>query len=276
MTSATSENASRENTVTEYRAGAPVRRRRRGGLTALLAIVVVLAVILVVADRVAAQAAERELAAQVTQELAARDVSYSSLDVGIGGMPFLTQVARGRYDEIAIDMAQVQLPAGDARAATLPNLHVVATGVDADARELAEGTAKVVASQVTGTAVVSYQTLQDLIDLSQYRLSNVIFGEENGALRVEGTATVAGISLPLVAVADVTVVDGVISVRLRDAKAVGVEVPQVAKNYLDDLVNQNLTARLPALPFGLTLDRLTVAADGLAITATGHDVPLVS
>jgi hypothetical protein len=271
MTSAT-----RENTVTEYRAGAPVRRRRRGGLTALLAIVAVLAVILVVADRVAAKAAERELQAQVTEELAARDVAYSSLDVGIGGMPFLTQVARGRYDEITIDMAEVQLPAGTAHAATLPDLHVVASGVNADARELAQGTARVVADQVTGTAVVSYETLQGLIDPSQYRLSNVIFGEENGALRVEGTANIAGITLPLVAVADVTVVNGVISVRLRDAKAVGVEIPQLAKNYLDDLVNQNITARLPALPFGLTLDRLAVAADGLAITATGHDVPLVS
>ena len=275
MTSAT-ENASRENTVTEYRAGAPVRRRRRGGLTALLAIVAVLAVILVVADRVAAKAAERELQAQVAQELAARDVAYSSLDVGIGGMPFLTQVARGRYDAVTIDMAQVQLPAGNTPAVTLPNLHVVATGINADARELAQGTAKVVASQVTGTAVVSYQTLHDLTDLSQYRLSNVIFSEENGALRVEGTATVAGISLPLVAVADVSVVDGVISVRLRDAKAVGMEIPQLAKNYLDDLVNQNITARLPALPFGLNLDRLAVAGAGLAITATGHDVPLVS
>jgi LmeA-like phospholipid-binding len=267
----------RENTVTEYRAGAPVRRRRRrGGLTALLAILLVLGAILVVADRVAAQAAERELQSQVVQELAARQVAYSSLDVGIGGVPFLTQVARGRYDKITIDMAEVQLPAGEARAATLPDLHVVATGVNADARELAQGTASVVADVVTGTAVVSYQTLQDLIDLSQYRLSNLIFSEENGGLRVEGTASIAGISLPLVAVADVTVVDGVISVRLRDAKAVGVEIPQVARNYLDSLVNQNLTARLPALPFGLALDHLSVAGPGLAITATGHDVPLVS
>ena len=270
MTSAT-----RETIVTEYR-GAPVRsRRRRGGLTTLLAVVAVLAVLLVVADRVAAQAAQRELKAQLAQELQAREVGYSTLDVGVGGVPFLTQVARGRYEEITIDMANVSLPAGGGTAATLPDLHVVATGVNADAQKLVQGTATVTADQVRGTAIVSYQTLHDLIDLSQYRLQDLTFGEEDGALKASGTANIAGITLPITALADVTVVDGVIQVQLRDARAVGVEMPQVAKNYVDGLVNQNITARLPALPFGLSLDRLSVVASGLAITATGHDVPLV-
>jgi len=40
-------------------------------------------------------------------------------------------------------------------------------------------------------------------------------------------------------------------------------------------VNRSISARLPQLPFGLTLDRLNVTTDGLAITATGHEVPLV-
>jgi len=271
MTSAT-----RESTVSEYRSGRPVRRRRRGGWTALFLTLVVLAVIAVVADRVAAQVATKQLRAQIVQELDARDVAYSSLDVSIGGVPFLTQVLRGRYDQITIDMAQVSLPTGAGARAILPNLNVVATGVNADAQQLAQGTAKVTADQVTGDAVVSYQTFHDLIDLSQYRLSDLAFGEENGALRVDGTANIAGFTLPLVALADVTVVDSVITVHLRDARAVGVEMPQLAKNYLNDLVNQNITASLPALPFGLSLNRLVVTTAGLAITATGHDVPLVS
>jgi hypothetical protein len=275
MTSAT-----RENTVTQYRSGAPVRRRRRGGLTALLAVVLVLVVLAVVADRFAARAAENELHDQLAQELVAREVSYSSLDVGVGGVPFLTQVAAGRYEKITIDMTAVRLPAGDGKAATLPSLHVVGTGVNAAAADLVNaaggGTAKVTADQVTGTAVVSYPTLQELADVARYQLSNLTFGEQGGALKARATATVAGFSLPLAATADVTVVDGVIQVHLRDATAVGVEVPQFAKDYLDGLVNSTITASLPALPFGLTLDRLSVAPDGLAITATGRDVPLVS
>jgi hypothetical protein len=250
-------------------------RRHRGGWVTLLAILLVLGAILVVADRAAARAASRELQDQVAQELVSHDVSYSTLDVTIGGVPFLTQVAEGRYDEITIDVTDVRLPPDAAQGATLSSLHVVATQVNADAAELVQGTAKVTADQVTGTAVVSYQTLTNLLDLSNYSLSDVTFTEDRGGLRAEAKATVAGLTVPISAVADVTVVDGAIQVRLRDAAAVGIEVPQVAKNYLADLVNRSITARLPQLPFGLVLNSLTPTANGLAIAATGHEVPLV-
>ena len=85
-------------------------RRRRGGLGILFTIVLVLLAIAVVADRVAAQAAERELRSKVVQELASRNIGYNSLDVNVGGVPFLTQVAAGRYDEITIDLTDVTLP----------------------------------------------------------------------------------------------------------------------------------------------------------------------
>jgi len=267
--------STRESGVSQYAPARPVRRRRRGGLTLLLSFVLVLLTIGVVADRVAAQAAERELHSKVQQELVARNVGYGSLDVNVGGIPFLTQVAAGRYEEITIDLTDVTLPPGATRGAHLPGLHVVATGVTADAKELVQGTAQVAAEQVTGTAVVSYQTLSELLDLSRYSLSDVVFSEDAGALRVDAKANVAGLSLPIMAVADVSVVNSEIQVKLRDATAVGVQAPQVAKNFLDNLVNRSITARLPELPFGLTLDRLNVTTDGLAITATGHEVPLV-
>ena len=263
-----------ETGVSQY--DVPVRRRpRRGGFGLLLSILAVLAVIAVVADRVAAQAAERELRTQVQQELVARNVGYASLDVNVGGLPFLTQVAQGRYDRITIEVTDVTLPPGATRGAHLPALHVVATGVTADAAKLVQGTAQVAAEQVTGTAVVSYQTLSELLDLSKYSLSDVVFSEENGALRVDAKANVAGLSLPIVAVADVGTLDGAIQVKLRDAQVVGVQAPAVAKGFLDNLVNRSITASLPELPFGLTLDRLSATTDGLAITATGHNVPLV-
>jgi len=41
-------------------------------------------------------------------------------------------------------------------------------------------------------------------------------------------------------------------------------------------VQRSVQARLPALPFGLKLQAVTVRPDGLAITAAGVDVPLVS
>jgi hypothetical protein len=251
-------------------------RRRGGGWMTWLAVFLIIGAIAVVGDRVAAKAASNELESRIQSELVARNVAYSSLQVEVGGTPFLTQVAQGRYDSITIDMTDVRLPAELGRGATLPALHVVATGVNANAADLVGGTASVVADQVTGRAVVSYTTLSSLIDLSQYQLSAVTFSDENGALKATASATVAGVTLPFAATADVSIQGGQIAVKLRDAKAVGIAVPQVAKSFLDGLVAKALIARLPALPFGLALDGISVASDGLAISATAHNVPLVN
>jgi hypothetical protein len=262
----------------------PVRRRRRGGggWAALFAILLVLAGVAIVGDRVAATAASNELRSQLASDLQQRRVGYQSLDVAIGGFPFLTQVAEGRFEEITIDMTDVQLEAAEVGGAsgavvTLPTLNIVATGVVTDSAGLIRGTpTQVTASQVRGSAVVSYQTLNTLVDYSQYRLQNVQFTSTDGALRAEGTANVIGIEVPLTAVADVTVVDGQFQVNLREITAVGIEAPGVVRNYLDDLAQRTVTARLPDLPFSLTLNDVSAAPNGLAITATGHDVALVA
>ena len=69
----------------------------------LLILVVVLGGLFVAADRIAAYAAERTIASQAKKELVARDItSPSDPTVGVGGFPFLTQVAQGRYDKITI------------------------------------------------------------------------------------------------------------------------------------------------------------------------------
>ena len=63
--------------------------------------------------------------------------------------------------------------------------------------------------------------------------------------------------------------------KLRDLKAVNLPAPTVLQDYLSNLAQQSVTAQLPKLPFGLTLDQVTVGADGLAVSATGRDVPLL-
>jgi hypothetical protein len=267
----------RERRVVED--GYEVRRRRRSGWPALLAILIVLGGIILVADRVAAQAASNELRAQLASELSDRGVGYQTMDVSIEGVPFLTQVAENRYEKIAIDMTEVRLPASQAGAgeATLPVLHVVATGVEADATSLIRGIpTQVTADEVSGSAVVSYGTLETLVDYSRYRLRDVRFTSTDGALHASGTADVAGIDIPITAVAEIAAVDGQFQVNLREVTAVGVEAPQIVKDYLDDLAQNAVTARLPDLPFSLTLDQVSPGAGGLAITATGRGVTLVA
>jgi hypothetical protein len=251
------------------------RRRRGGGWLTLGVILLVLVVLAVIADRVAAAFAEREIRAQLVSELADRDVGYGTLDVAVNGVPFLDQVARGRYDGITIDLTDVAL-AAEGRQATLPSLHVVASGVEADTRAVIDGTADVVADRVTGTGVVTFATLQELVDYSRLNLSDVTFASDEGDLRVTATANLAGFEIPLAATATVSVAKGQFQVQLSDAEAVGVRAPPQAREFLANLVESSVAARLPALPFDLTLDNVDTTAEGLAITATATDVRLVS
>ena len=257
--------------------GRPTGRRRHGGcLTLFLGLVLLLGVEAVVGDRIAASYATNALHTQLASELRQKNVSYDSLDVAIGGFPFLTQVARGNYDEITIDMAGVRLPQEGGRGATLPALHVVATGVNANTKQVIAGTAKVAAKQVTGTATVAFSTLETLVDYSAYRLSEVKYSESGGGLHVTGKADVGGVQVPVAATADISVAKGQLQVNLRDLAAVNLPAPIVFRQYLSNLAQQSLTAQLPKLPFGMTLDQVTVQPTGLAITATGRDVPLVN
>lgn len=240
----------------------------------VLGILLVVGVLLVVADRAATAVAANELRSRLAHQLEARQVSYSSLDVTISGVPFLTQVAEGRYDSISIDMSGVQLQAGDL-AATLPSLRVVATGVYADAAEMARGEASVVAERVAGRAVVSYAGLTGLVDLSEYSISDVAFEERAGALHASATVNVAGLSLPIAATAEVSLQDGQIHLRFRDAAAVGLEMPEAGLAVLNALVNAVIVVAMPPLPFDITLDTLEVTPGGLRVGATGYDITLV-
>jgi DUF2993 family protein len=281
MTSATS---SRETpAVTATGRPALVRRRRRagGGWVTVLAILLVLGAVLAVADRAAASAANREVRARLVAELARHDVGYQSLGVDIGGFPFLVEVAQGRYDQVTIDMSQVTLPAGQltgGRVATvnLPELNVIAHDVTASTEELIKGTAKVNAGGVTGTAVVSFASLQSLVDFSAYHLSDVTFGESNGALTASGKVNFAGVTVPVSAEANISVVNGAFAIKLVKVNAAAVSAPPAVNDYLGGLVERTVSAKLPPLPFGLSLQDVDVRPEGLAITAGGHDVPLVS
>jgi LmeA-like phospholipid-binding len=257
------------------------RRRRGGGWVTLLAILLVIGAILAVGDRVAASAANREVRSRLVAELDRRDVGYQTLNVDIGGFPFLVEVAQGRYDKVTIDMSDVTLPAkqltgGRVATVDLPSLNVIAHNVTASTSELIKGTAKVNAGSVEGTAVVSYTTLQSLVDFSAYHLTDVTFGSSNGALSASGKVNFAGITVPISAEADISVVNGAFSIQLVKVDAAAIPAPPAVKDYLGGLAERTVSAKLPVLPFGLALQDVDPRPDGLAITAAGHDVPLVS
>jgi LmeA-like phospholipid-binding len=241
----------------------------------LLAIIAVLAAIAVVGDRLAAQYATEQLRTELVSQLDDNGVGYATTDVSIGGFPFLDQVARGRYESITIDMTEVRLPNGTGGTAGLPTLHAVATGVDADTGEVIQGRARIVADRVDGTALITFATLETLVDYRQFNLSAIKITESDGALKLTGTATIAGVGIPITAIADISALNGQFQVRLRDATATGIPAPAEVRSFLNGLADRTLAARMPALPFGLRLDQVSVDPSGLIIGAAGQEVVLV-
>src|SRR5690606_1107694 len=93
--------------------GAPLLRAARpkgGGMRGLRVVgvlLLILVALLVVADRAAAWAAERTVADKVASELADNGIDSAPPEVSIGGIPFLTQVGAGRFEEITLVLRDV-------------------------------------------------------------------------------------------------------------------------------------------------------------------------
>ena len=138
-------------------------RGRRIGVS-LIVVLVVLGGLLVAADRIAAFAAERTISEQAKKELAARSITSSSEPtVAVGGFPFLTQVARGKYDRISI---HVDHPTS--QGVTLDRLDVTARGVNASTGALVNGTGKITADDVSGTTSLGWDSVNKLMNTSGF------------------------------------------------------------------------------------------------------------
>lgn len=267
-----------------------VARRRRRWVAALVTLAL-LAGLLVAFDRVAARAAESEMRNQVAAGLLRFGVTYGSMEVALHGYPFLNQVTQGRYEQITIDLTDVQVPvataldpAGSAGAEPsalrvhLPRLNLVATGVVADAWDLLRHTpTAVTASSVSGTAIISYEALQALTDLSPYGLHDVTYTPTaEGTVNLAAVARVFGLELSVTGVGAVLAVDGRIELRLSDLKAGAMPVPDLVEDVLGNLAEDAIRAKIPVLPYGLSLDTVRPEPAGLLVTVSGRDVTLVT
>src|SRR5690606_3474840 len=154
---------------------------------------------LVVADRAAAWAAERTVADKVASELADNGIDSAPPEVSIGGIPFLTQVGAGRFEEITLVLRDV----GSA-GLVLSRVELVATGVTASTSTALTGEGPIEADLVRGTATIGYATLAALpgpAELAGLRLAPA----EGGALAVELPAEVLDQRVTLSGTAEVEV-----------------------------------------------------------------------
>ncbi|MDM4721042.1 DUF2993 domain-containing protein [Micromonospora sp. WMMA1363] len=256
----------------EYAYQVRPRRRGRRALVVLVVLLLVLVGLLAVADRVAVGVAERVLADQVRQEVANQDVRSSPPEVEIGGFPFLTQVLNGRYERISIGLREVR---GSVRgdAVALPTLDVDARNVTASLDTIRSGQGDVVAETVTGTGIISYDSLVALLDREGLEL-----GERDGRLAVTAPVDLFGQRLTATGAADIEVSEqGQVALRFNDLTAEGLPDVAPARALLNTYAQSiSIDVPLPALPFGLVVREVRALPEGLQVTADATDVPINS
>ncbi|MGW0501613.1 LmeA family phospholipid-binding protein [Micromonospora sp. NPDC003241] len=251
------------------------RRPRRRGRKVLIGFVVLLLVLvglIAIADRVAANVAERTIADEVRQQVAQQGAQSSPPEVELGGFPFLTQVLDGRYERITIRLRDVQGSVqGDAVA--LPSLDVDARNVRASLDTLRTGQGEVVAETVNGTGTISYQSLAALLDREGLTL-----GEQDGKLAVTAPLDVLGQRLTVTGIAEIVVGEqGQIALRFEDLDAEGLPNVAIARTLLNNFARSiSVDVPLPELPFQLTVREVVPRPEGLTVTADARDVPINS
>lgn len=231
----------------------------------LLVTLVVLLALAAGADRLAAWTAER----RVAQRIQAAERLSRPPEVRIGGFPFLTQALAGRYDDVRVTAYGVRRPSGVAGVADVRIDSVTAylRGVRLPLRTALAGPVTTLpVSSIDATALVRYADLSAA--LPDRHLS---FSAEGDRLRLRGQVTVLGQRYAASALGtlslrgdQLTVVPRAVSVNAGPG---ALAVPPALIALL------SVTVRV-ALPFGLRLTAVSVAADGLHLQAGGRDVVL--
>jgi hypothetical protein len=239
-----------------------------------LTIALVTTAVLIVGDRAAAAFTNDQIQDRVETELAAQKVEYGSLAVDVSGVPFLVQAFTGTLDKISISMTDLRPTAGTTGAApavTVASVDVVATGVRVNVINVLRGEPTATAQQVVGTALITYATLDELVDLPGLSLADIHFSESGGKLRFEARGLA-----PVQAEADITVEQGLLRIKLRDARFGSSALPSLGRELLNQILAATIDLNMPALPLGLALQSVTPGREGLSIDVVGQDVPLTA
>ena len=230
-------------------------------MTVLLIVVVVLLGLvlwLVLSDKVIARLAERKASEYLEAPLGV------PVTIRLHGTPFLTQALRGRYTEIEVTSSGLQLGdvAGASLTALLYNAYLPLSDlIGRRARELP-------CEEVVGHVVLPYAELARLA-----KVPGLDFTFVEGRLIASASLPVPGIS-QLARVsgrAELTVTGpGSVWPRVRGLAVAGISLPGLVVNQL--LPALNVPIPLPPLPYGLKLDSLSPAADGLIAAGSAKAV----
>jgi len=224
----------------------------------LLVVLALLLGLAAVADRVAAGYAED----RVGRELAEKGGLRGMPDVEIGGFPFLTQLAAGRYDEVRISLTAAELgqPEGTRADVVLRGVQVPLSSV------LSGSVGKVPVDRIDGTATLSYDLLSTQLGV------DTTLRREGDGLRITKTVELLGQTVPLTATGTVALDGNQLVVDVERASGAGLELPGFLVERAGELLD--LRYEVPPLPFGLRLTGVTPAEDGVDVRLEAADTVL--
>jgi len=223
---------------------APRRRRRRWPLVTAIVLIVLLA-LAAGADRFAASFAENQMADKIEQNgLPVKP------DVTIEGFPFLTQLAARDFNEVEISASNVV-----EGSLTIASINATLHGM-----HLIDGFSGARIDSLNGSALITFSALAKAGDLpSSMKLSP-------GANSSQIKASVSVFGLTASATAQVTKISSdQFDVQVLNAGGVPASI-------LGNLAN--FKVNVPQLPAGMNIAGVSVTAQGVLITITGHDTTL--
>lgn len=225
----------------------------------LLGVLLVLLVLAAIGDRAAAAFAANAIA----RELQSAAALPEPPEVSVGGLPFLTQALRGRYDRLELRAERV--PAGEV---TFAELTATLTGVRIPLGDILGDTVDAVpVDLVQGRGVLSYADLSRRSGNRGLRVTPA-----GDRLRVVGEVSVAGRRLSAAAVSTLTL-EGSDLVVTAQSIDVGNEA---ADAVLTRALRGRLDLRVPLarLPYGLQITDVAVEPGGVTFQAVARDAVL--
>jgi hypothetical protein len=249
------------NAATLARGPVPKRRGRRRLIGWLIALVVLLG-LLVAADRVSAS-----LASSAAQKYLAQQAYFQqSPEVQVRGFPFLTQALGGTYDDVEVTASSVQLDGvtGHDLKADLKGVHLSASAA------LGGHVTSLPVDSVAGSVRFDYPDLAALIAVQG--VSGLSLSASGAQLLVTATVTipVLNVRTAVSGAATIQVAGGTVALTVTGLTASGLTVPAALLQQV--AASLSVPISIPALPYGLHIDRLTPQAAGILVTGSAANI----
>jgi len=230
-----------------------VRRRRSGCLRTVIIGVVVLVILLVAADFIAKAVAQNVAASQIQ-----KDGFPKKPSVTFEGFPFLTQVAAHDFHQVRLSSSGV--PAGPV---DITKVNAVASGVHLNGN-FQSGTI----DQVAGTVLISFGSLDSA-------LTNAL-GPAGSVVGSVGLKLSAAGPEEIKASLDLVVTSGSATWRVTRPNPQELSVTLVGSSGIPASLLQpirNFSFAIPKLPFGLTIQNVSVTPAGIVGHISATHVP---